>query len=77
MAEQTQEPGINLGQTYGINTLISSLMDVQQVIRNLPNLLAQLDALKAENEKLKNESARLNAVIEGLASSGVEVKVAE
>jgi hypothetical protein len=77
MAEQTQEPGINLGQTYGINTLISSLMDVQQVIRNLPNLLAQLDAVKAENEKLKNESARLNAVIEGLASSGVEVKVAE
>jgi cell division protein FtsB len=77
MAEQTQEPGINLGQTYGINTLISSLMDVQQVIRNLPNLLAQLDALKAENEKLKNESARLNAVIEGLASSGVEVEVAE
>ncbi len=61
MAEQTQqqEPGINLGQTYGINSLINSLMDVQQVIRNLPGLLAQLDALKAENEKLKGQLAAL------------------
>jgi hypothetical protein len=60
MAEQTQqEPGINLGQTYGINTLIGSLMDAQQVIRNIPNLLAQLDALKVENDTLKAQLAEL------------------
>lgn len=59
MADQQQEPGINLGQTYGITTMLSSLMDIQQVIRNIPSMVAQLDVLKAENEKLKSQLAAL------------------
>ena len=67
MAEQTQqESGINLGQTYSIATLLSALMDLQQVVRNIPAMVTQLDALKAENEKLK-------AQLEALQPKAVEV----
>jgi cell shape-determining protein MreC len=64
MAEQTQQQeqaGFGLSQQYNIGGLIGSLMDVQQVIRNVPNFIAAAEALKAENEKLKARIAELEA----------------
>jgi hypothetical protein len=70
MADQQGEPGIALNSTYGINTLISGLMDVQQVLRVIPSMQARIDSLTTENEKLKAQ------VVE-LTSSAVKVELAE
>jgi cell division protein FtsB len=81
MAEQTQqqaqEPSIGLSQNLNIGALMGSLLDLQQLLRTVPQIIASAEAMKAENDKLKAENERLNAVIDGLASSEVKVEVAE
>lgn len=67
MSEQQQsEPGIGIQNSFGINTLIGSLMDVQQVLRVIPSMQARIDALtKSEAElkaKLEDAEARLAAL---------------
>ena len=75
--QQQGDAGIGLSSSYNIVSLIGSLLDVQQVVRTVPTIIAGAEALRVENEKLKAEVERLNAVIEGLASSEVKVEVAE
>jgi cell division protein FtsB len=53
MAEQTQEQSIGLSQNLNIGALMGSLLDLQQLLRTVPQIVASAEALKAENEKLK------------------------
>lgn len=54
MAEQTQqEQSIGLSQNLNIGALMGSLMDLQQLLRTVPQIVASAEALKAENDKLK------------------------
>jgi cell division protein FtsB len=65
MAEQTQEQSIGLSQNLNIGALMGSLMDLQQLLRTVPQIVASAEALKAENDKLK-------AQLEALQPKGVE-----
>jgi cell fate (sporulation/competence/biofilm development) regulator YlbF (YheA/YmcA/DUF963 family) len=55
MADQTQqqEQSIGLSQNLNIGALMGSLMDLQQLLRTVPQIVASAEALKAENDKLK------------------------
>lgn len=57
MAEQQQEPTIGLSSQYNISSLVGSLMDLQQLVRTFPGIIARAEALAAENEKLKAQIA--------------------
>jgi hypothetical protein len=68
MAEQTQqEPSIGLSQNLNISTLMGSLLDLQQLLRTVPQIVAAHDALKVENDKLK-------AQLEALQPKAVEAE---
>jgi cell division protein FtsB len=51
--QQQQEQSIGLSQNLNIGALMGSLMDLQQLLRTVPQIVAAHDALKAENDKLK------------------------
>jgi len=72
MADQTQqqEQSIGLSQNLNIGALMGSLLDLQQLLRTVPQIVAAHDALKAENEKLK-------AQLEALQPKVVEAEKAE
>lgn len=75
MAEQTQqqgEPGIGLSQQYGINTLIGSLMDVQQVLRSVPAIVSAGEAARAKVAELEAKVAELEDRLAALAPKAVE-----
>ena len=59
MAEQQQEQAINLGASLNIGVLMGSLMDLQQLLRTVPQIVARAQAVEAENEKLKAQLAAL------------------
>jgi regulator of replication initiation timing len=76
--QQTQgDAGIGLSSNYNIVALIGSLMDVQQIVRTMPSIIAGAEALRAENEKLKAKLAEVEAQLAALAPSPVKVEVAE
>ena len=60
MAEQQQvEPGIGLSANYNINTLIGSLMDIQQIVRSMPSIIAGSEARQARIAELEAKVAEL------------------
>jgi cell shape-determining protein MreC len=69
MADQQQEQSIGLSQNLNIGALMGSLMDLQQLLRTVPQIVASHDALKAENEQLK---AQLEALQPKVVEAGVE-----
>lgn len=51
-----QEQAINLGTSFNIGATMGSLLDLQQLVRAVPNILAQLNEKDA---KIAELSARL------------------
>jgi hypothetical protein len=51
-----QEQAINLGTSLNIGATMGSLLDLQQLVRSVPNILAQLNEKDA---KIAELSARL------------------
>jgi hypothetical protein len=59
MADQQQESTVGLSAQYNISVLVNALMDLQQLIRTFPGIIARAEQLGAENEALKVQLAAL------------------
>ena len=75
MSEQTQqqgEPGIGLANQYSYSALIGSLMDIQHVLRSVPNIVAGGEAARTRVAELEAKVAELEARLAALAPKAVE-----
>lgn len=75
MADQNQQQGdagIGLSANYNIVALIGSLMDVQQIVRTMPTIIAGAEQLRAENTELKAKLKDAEDRLAALAPKAVE-----
>jgi hypothetical protein len=77
MADQQQEQAINLGNNLNIGVLMGSLMDLQQLVRAVPNIIAAAEQFKTQLAEKDAKIADLEARLAALAPKAVEAAEAK